>query len=238
MPPSNLILDQLEPETAARFAAHLEPVALEKGAVLHEVGDIVDSVWFPQSGLICVASETLDGESVAGSMIGWDGAYGAFEACGSRKNFCRAHVQVPGRARRIKAAAYREMFEASPALRTGVHKLVEALMVEARQFVACNALHPVDRRLSRVLLEIGDRSRAGNVLPLTQEALSHMLGVQRTTVALSIAELQKAGALRSGRGAVEIVDQARLERLACTCRRTIAYAHGEIYAAEDAVCGA
>lgn len=235
---SNLILDHIEPTVLAAFDRRIEEAVLEKGVVLHELGEQVEWVWFPERGLICLASETLGGESVSGGMIGWDGAYGAFEACGSRTSFTRAMVQVPGKARRVRASVYREMFDASSALRTAVHKHVEALMVEARQFVACNAIHPVEQRLCRALLDVHDRSNAGQLLPLTQEALANMLGVQRTTIAVTISGLQRAGLLRSGRGAIEVLDHAGLERAACSCRQTIAYAHKQIYAATHQVCDA
>jgi CRP-like cAMP-binding protein len=233
-----LIIDQLEPEVLDRFAARIESVPLEKGAVLHALGEPIEAVWFPERGLICLASDTIHGESVSGGMVGWDGAYGAFEACGSRKSFTHAMVQVPGRARRIRAGVYREMFDASLALRTAVHKHVEALMAEARQFVACNAIHAVENRLARALLDVCDRSNAGDLLPLTQEALANMLGVQRTTIAVSVSSLQKAGLIRSGRGALEVLDKARLEKAACSCRAAIAYAHREIYASAEPVCEA
>ncbi len=236
MRPSNLILDQIEPEVLAAFQRRLEDAPLDKGAVLHDIGEPVRSVWFPLTGLIGLASETIGGESVSGGLIGWDGAYGAFEACGSRKSFTRATVQVPGLAKRVRASIYREMFDASAGLRTAVHKHVEALMVEARQIVACNAIHPVDQRLCRALLDVYDRSKAGERLPLTQETLANMLGVQRTTIAVAISALQRAGLLRSGRGAIDLLDPEGLQAAACSCRLTIAFAHSEIYSTTSEAC--
>jgi CRP-like cAMP-binding protein len=123
-------------------------------------------------------------------------------------------------------------------LRIAVHKLVEVLLAESRQYVACNALHTLQSRLARLLLDIRDKGRCGSTLPVTQEAAAQMLGVQRTSVALSVAALEKAGALRRGRGAIEIVDGPGLEREACTCRETLSLAREEIYAALEAVCEA
>lgn len=235
---ANLVLSGLEPDVAARFEGRLQKAALRKGAVLQEPGEEVEWVWFPEQGLISLASESVGGESVSGAMIGCNGALGAFEACGSRRSFVRATVQIPGDAWRIRDSGYREMFDASSGLRTAVHKHVESLLVEARQFAACNAIHPVESRFSRVLLEMLERSRSGPVLPLTQENLANVLGVQRTTVAVVASNLHKSGVIRSGRGAVEVIDGARLERTACSCRETIAFAQAEIYASEEEVCEA
>jgi DNA-binding GntR family transcriptional regulator len=83
----------------------------------------------------------------------------------------------------------------------------------------CNALHTVENRLARWLLECAERCGGRTVLPLTQEFLGAMLGVQRTTVNTFAAQLQKAGLITYSRGKVTIVDAAGLEYYACECRR-------------------
>ena len=82
--------------------------------------------------------------------------------------------------------------------------------------MACNAVHHVDARLARWLPQTGDRV-GGPVVPLTQEYLAVMLGVQRTTVSGSAAALRDAGLIRYGRGRVEVLDRPGLERKACEC---------------------
>jgi CRP-like cAMP-binding protein len=119
-----------------------------------------------------------------------------------------------------------------------VHKYVEILLTEARQFVACNALHGVEARLARSLLEALERSRDGLALPVTQETLAEMLGVQRTTVTAAVAQLQASGALRSTRGLVEVVDPEMLESTACVCREVLQVARAEIYGSSKKACDA
>ena len=234
----NVLLRQLEPGVLARFRERLQLVELAKGEVLQESGEEVAWVHFPESGLISLASETLAGESVSGEMVGWDGAVGVFEACGSRRTFARAVVQIAGAAWRVRAGTYREMFDQSVSLREAVHKHVEVLLVESRQLMACNAIHTVESRLARVVLEALDRSGVGPLLPLTQESLAQMLGVQRSTVTLCAAALQRARLIRTVRGAVEVVDRTGLERAACTCRATISFARDEIQASLAQACEA
>src|SRR5213079_265402 len=60
-----------------------------------------------------------------------------------------------------------------------------------------------------------------DVLPLTQEALSEILGVRRTTVNLLMRNLRASGAIRSDRrGQIEI-DRSRLAAAACECHDTM-----------------
>jgi CRP-like cAMP-binding protein len=56
-----------------------------------------------------------------------------------------------------------------------------------------------------------------DLVPLTQEFLSHMLGVRRTTVSLSAHALQTAGLIRYARGKIKIVNRDGLKESACEC---------------------
>ena len=95
-----------------------------------------------------------------------------------------------------------------------------ALLAQLLQVAACNALHPVDARLARWLLNIQDRIDS-NTIPLTHEALLQLLGVRRTTVTLALNKLRKLGAVRlNRRGQVEI-DRANLEDITCECYKTM-----------------
>jgi len=96
------------------------------------------------------------------------------------------------------------------------------------QSVGCNALHHVDTRLCRWLLQTRDRSDS-DTLTLTQEFLSEMLGVQRTTVNLLARELQSAGLIRYQRGRIEIVDRAGLEKRACECYEVVRRKNEEVF---------
>jgi hypothetical protein len=54
-------------------------------------------------------------------------------------------------------------------------------------------------------------------LALTQEILAQMLGTRRASVTVSAGILQRAGAIASSRGGVEIIDRKKLEEAACEC---------------------
>jgi DNA-binding GntR family transcriptional regulator len=63
-----------------------------------------------------------------------------------------------------------------------------------------------------------------------------MLGVQRTTVAASIAGLQRAGLIQSGRGAITVLNRQGVERAACSCRAAIGLARAEVYSSPAPTC--
>jgi CRP-like cAMP-binding protein len=88
--------------------------------------------------------------------------------------------------------------------------------MQATQVAACNRLHSVEERLARWLLMSQDRV-GGEVVPLTQEFLSHMLGTRRASVTVAAGVLQKAGLIKYARGSVTIANRSALEDAACEC---------------------
>src|SRR5258708_29339551 len=68
--------------------------------------------------------------------------------------------------------------------------------------------------MARWWLDIRDRVD-GDFLPLTQETLSELLGVRRTTVTHVVRKLRASRAIRSNRRGLIEIDRPRLETAAC-----------------------
>jgi CRP-like cAMP-binding protein len=238
MPRTNALIGSIETEVWSKFEDRFTPVVLERGETLQQPGETVSQVQFPTTAVIVMGVETLAGESVNVALLGPDGAVGVLEACGSRQSYCRATVQFGGKAWQTSAATYRALYDSSSALRIAIHKHMEMLLVESRQNVACNALHSVENRLARTLLEASDKCGSMK-LPITQVALAHLLGVQRTTVAAALSALQRAGCVVSGRSSgLEIKDYRKLETLSCSCRDSLTYARKDIQSRTVTSCDA
>jgi CRP-like cAMP-binding protein len=108
----------------------------------------------------------------------------------------------------------------SQAIKDIITQYIEVLWVEAQQIAACNTVHSAEARLARWLLQTQDRIDSAT-LPLTQERLSQMLGLRRTTVTLVARALQQAGIINYRRGQIVIVDRAGLKEAACECYQII-----------------
>jgi CRP-like cAMP-binding protein len=106
-------------------------------------------------------------------------------------------------------------------------------MMMVQQSAGCNALHALETRLCRWLLQTRDRSDS-NRLSLTQEFLSQMLGVRRTTLTLIARNLQAAGLIRYRRGNIEIMDRNGLEAKACECYAVIRRRGEEVFSQTNA----
>ena len=99
---------------------------------------------------------------------------------------------------------------------TYVHAFLEQVMVS----VACNGAHSLKERLARWLLMMRDRDD-DDVLPITQNLLAEMLGVQRPTITNAARELERAGLIERGRRQVTILDRKRLAAASCECYQLV-----------------
>lgn len=212
----NFLLAALSPEDHALISSHLLQVELERGRLLYDPGDPIETVYFPHDGVISLMTLMENGAAIESATIGREGALGLMAAVSPRQSLSRAIVQTPCRAARLSAAQLHEAWERSPRIRELVDRHTEALFGHAIQSVACNALHSVEARFCRWLLTCHDRI-SNDTVALTQEFLADMLGVQRTTVTAVARSLQHRGLIRYRRGVVDIMDRDGLEGMACEC---------------------
>ena len=129
-------------------------------------------------------------------------------------------MQVAGSAYQLTAADFKEVLSHSPVLEKSLNRYTQTLGIQAIHVAACNRLHEVDERLARWLLMSQDRL-GGDIVPLTQEFLAHMLGTRRASVTVAAGILQKAGFITYNRGSVRIDDRSGLEDAACECYASI-----------------
>jgi CRP-like cAMP-binding protein len=220
----NRLLAALPPADMALLAPHLKDFPLIQGVVLQEQGDRIDQVYFTHEGMISLLTVMQQGDAIETATVGREGAVGSLAGLGPRRSHTRAVVQVAGIASRIAAPRFRKIAEESQAVRDIIVRYGEMLLIQVQQTAACNALHDVEERLSRWLLQARDRVD-GNTIRLTHEFLSQMLGVRRPTVTVVARMLQDAGLIRYHRGHIEIIDRPGLEARACEC---YAFIRGQI----------
>ncbi|MFK4509618.1 CRP-like cAMP-binding protein [Bradyrhizobium daqingense] len=212
----NRLLAALPPADLGLLTPYFQKVSFEADAVLVRSGDELDPVYFPHSGAIAFMLDMPDGQSVATTLMGWEGALASFSVLGPSLSSVTAVARMAGTASLISAAKFRAAYAQSAAIRNVVQVHARAVMLQLQHVAACNALHRVDGRLARWLLQLHDRV-PDDPLPVTQEALAQLLGVRRTTVTLTMSKLREAGAIPSDRRGSIQIDRARLERIACDC---------------------
>jgi CRP-like cAMP-binding protein len=212
----NRLLAALPPADLDLLVRHFRLVELERNAVLVRSGDPIERLYFPLSGLIAFIMDMPSGQTVATAVVGNEAAVGILSTLGPMRSPMTAVVRVAGLALQISPTRFHSALSRSSALNGMVQTLNRSLMAQFQHVAACNALHSVEARLARWLLQVRDRAD-GDVLPLTQETLAEFLGVRRTTVTQVISRLRDSGVIRSNaRSSIEI-DRPRLEAAACEC---------------------
>lgn len=214
--PTNHFLESLSESELKAIEPKLTKVALKTGECLVTRGDNVGFVYLPTSSIVSVITTMLDGTSVESRTIGRESGFGLLHALGSRYSYDHVEVQVSGEAFRLSTADLDAAAENSVSLRRHIVEHAQATLAQAAQAAACNALHGVRQRMCKWLLLTRDRL-GSDVVPLTQEHLSIMLGVQRTTVTAIAAALQADGLIKNSRGRIQILDGDRMQSCACEC---------------------
>jgi CRP-like cAMP-binding protein len=215
----NRILRQLSADELKSVQPWLTRVELRSNTVLHEPGDTIERVYFPLSGMVSLLAVTQSGEAIETGIVGADGLIGGDAAINGHA-FRRVTVQLDGDGLTMPKANFINAYRAHPHLRDLIDRYQAILLIQAQQNAACHALHSVRSRLCRWLLQAQDMIGSGT-FTLTQEFLSHMLGVRRTTVSIDAHALQEAGLIRYRRGQITILKRDGLEDCACECYSVI-----------------
>jgi CRP-like cAMP-binding protein len=217
---ANRLLADLPRADFDLISPHLSIETLAQGKVLAEAGDEVDHACFPNSGMISLLTMLRDGKAIETATIGRDGVFGAAAAFGLYRTKVRAIVQLPMTAATLPAPVLRRAAESSKAIQMLCIRYNEVLLAQARITAACNALHMIEARFCRWLLQTSHVS-GNSTVTLTQEFLSEMLGVRRTSVTEVASKLQSAGLISYSRGVIHILDGDALRQKSCECFETL-----------------
>jgi CRP-like cAMP-binding protein len=219
-PLSNKVLAALPHKDVQLLIPHLISVQLAQGMVLHEPGVEVDQVYFPLSGMISMVVVMRDGKAIETATVGREGVVGAMSGLGLHVSQVRAIVQLPTFISKIAATEMRKTVAASKPIADLCLRYNEVLLAQARITAACNALHQVEARFCRWLLQTRDRAESDTIM-LTQEFLSEMLGVRRTSVTEVASKIQATGAISYSRGVIKVIDLGALKAMSCECYDTL-----------------
>jgi CRP-like cAMP-binding protein len=155
----NRLLAALLPADFALLASHLKDTHFEQGMVLQESGGQIEQVYFPHSGMISLVAVMQAGNGVESARIGREGAVGAMAGLGGRIAIARAVVQVEGTSSQISVSRFQTAVGESTGIRSLIERYNDVQMGSINQSVGCNALHHVETRLCRWLLQTRDRRR-------------------------------------------------------------------------------
>jgi CRP-like cAMP-binding protein len=216
----NHFLSSLSAQDRDSLQPHLRPLSLPLGAALYRADDVISSVYFPYTGIMSMIVGVSSGQFVEAGMLGRNSVVGTGAALDGPDALNTAIAQVESTGMEIASDVLKGLASKSEALRMALVHHERALSAQTQQVAACNALHELEERLSRWLLQSRDLLQS-DTLPLTQEFLAQMLGVQRSSVTLVARKLQEAGLIRYRRGHIHVLDVDGLQDSCCECYAAI-----------------
>jgi len=217
----NRILASLPAAEVARLVPHLSPRIFKRNQTLHNLGQIVETVYFLEDGVCSVVVTMEDGTTVGVGVVGREGLVGMTGLLGAVRSPTRTFIQIAGYGYAVKAKTLAEQYvNSSSQLRLFLQHGIQSLLAQMAQTAACNRVHDLEERLARWLLMCHDRAQADD-LPITHEILAMMLGARRSSVTVAAGMLQKAGLIEYTRGHVRIENRRGLEKASCECYSVI-----------------
>ena len=216
---ANRILDALPTADRARLAATMAAVSIEPDAVLFEPGQVIDGVYFLQTGVVALVGTIEQGATVEVATVGNEGVVGVPLVAGGFLAV-RAISAVRGTALRMEASAFLEELDRGGALSGLVQTYIQGLFGQISQAVGCNRLHSNEQRLSRWLLLAQDRA-AVDEFAISQGFLVRVLGISAQAATLTVDALVSSNLIRKRGGQVTIVDRSGLLAAACECYGTL-----------------
>ena len=218
--PRNRLLLALSSRNLKQLMPDLDHVRCQREQVLMDADSSLDHVYFPDSGVLSVLAVYANGDVIEMATIGREGCSGTQAIFGAKASSAQLLVQIPGTAAKMSRAAFTRAMQSMPTFRSLMYSYVQAFLEQVMVSVACNGAHSLKERLARWLLMMRDRSD-DDELPITQNLLAEMLGVQRPTITNAVRELERAGWIERGRRQVTILDRQGLEDASCECYQLV-----------------
>lgn len=219
--PANNLLRRLSPADFAMIAPHLERITAEADHLLYNAGDNVEIVHFPcGQSLVSFLVSNEDGRDVETILVGREGAVGGIVSQGFLPAYTRITVKVGGPFMRIRVARLDEAKANSPSIRNLFARYADCLLAQMFQSTACNAIHSIEQRTAKWIAAAMERSES-NVVPLTHEQLSTMLGVGRSYASRVIQTFKAEKVLETRRGAIIVNDPDALAARSCLCNEAV-----------------
>jgi CRP-like cAMP-binding protein len=209
-------LAKLDPGVFARLCEDLQPVPLERGAVLGVLHKPLEWVYFVDSGVVSLVAEAGDRQSLEVAIVGKEGVAGFADALGRLGLPYRLVVQLSGLAYRVRTGVVTEHVFSCTALHELLMSYSQFVMHQLTQSAVCSRFHGSVQRLARWLILTADRAGT-NRLQLTHEFVAQMVGAPRSAVTAAAAELRARKIIEYGRGTIIIKSVKRLHARACDC---------------------
>jgi Crp-like helix-turn-helix domain len=220
--PFNNLLRRLNAADYALIAPHLALIAADANDLLYNPGDDVQIVHFPCGPSLAsymVANE--DGRDVETILVGREGAVGGIVSQGFLPAYTRITVKFGGPFVRLPISKLDMAKIQSISVRNVFARYADCMLAQIFQSTACNAIHSIEQRAAKWIIAAMERTDGNEVVPLTHEQLSTLLGVGRSYTSRVIQGFKAEGVLETRRGAIVVRNADALRQRSCLCNDAV-----------------
>src|SRR4051794_2441100 len=186
--------------------------------VFHE-GDHSDACYIVRSGSFRVTREHSDGRAITLATLGSGDIFGELAMLDGEVRSASVEALVDGELLALPAGEVRALLARHPEITV---KLVAALvrrLRSANERISRQSFQTVPSRVAGVLSQLvaeerpkaGEGGEGGEVtIRMNQADLAQLAGTSRESVSRFLADLERAGVVRPGRGRVTVLDSGKL----------------------------
>lgn len=205
----------LEPDELERFSHVAVPRSFPGGTRVFHEGDHSDACYIVRSGSFRVTREHSDGRAITLATLGPGEVFGELAMLDRDVRSASAEALEDGELLALPASEVRGLLARHPEISV---KLVSALVRRLRaanERISRQSFQTVPSRVAGVLLQLVAEAQAGDgegevTIRMIQSDLAQLAGTSRESVSRFLADLERAGIVRSGRGRVTILQPAKL----------------------------
>ena len=185
------------------LAQEMRNVALDAGEVLFARGDPGNEIYLVVEGRIRISVLSSDGRELSFAHAVAGDIFGEIAALDGSPRSADATAITPVRLKTLSQSALLRLLSTSTTVAIAVIKLLCGRLRDVSEHFEAIALHPIEVRLARLLLDtLEERETAGGAkvtsltLGITQNELALLMGSTRQRANVALMLLEKAGAIR------------------------------------------
>lgn len=209
------LFSDLAEDELASFSQVAVPRSFPAGTRVFHEGDRSDACYIVRSGDFRVTREHSDGRAITLATLGPGDIFGELAMLDGEVRSASVEALADGELLALPAGEVRALLGRHPDITV---KLVAALVRRLRaanERISRQSFQTVPSRvagvLSQLVAEEGPGADGGEVtIRMNQADLAQLAGTSRESVSRFLADLERAGIVRPGRGRVTVLDPAKL----------------------------
>jgi CRP/FNR family transcriptional regulator, cyclic AMP receptor protein len=209
------LFSDLEGEELERFSRVAVPRAFPASTRVFHEGDHSDACYIVRSGSFRVTREHSDGRAITLATLGPGDIFGELAMLDGEVRSASVEALMDGELLALPASEVRALLARHPEITV---KLVAALVRRLRtanERISRQSFQTVPSRVAGVLSQlVAEEEPVGHdgevTIRMNQADLAQLAGTSRESVSRFLADLDRAGIVRPGRGRVTVLDPAKL----------------------------